>query len=132
MTLLLSLMMITGNNLNNMVRLQFRPRTTFNADLKRLGRIDPTIIDDVRSAIDELLENGSLSGEYGDHPLKRRLSGYREFHVRDTPHGKQPSDTNDVLVIWYIERHELVAVGVQVGSHDRLFSNKNSSKKYYK
>ena len=52
MTLLLSLMMITGNNLNNMVRLQFRPRATFNADLKRLGRIDPTIIDDVRSAID--------------------------------------------------------------------------------
>lgn len=132
MTLLLSLMMIIGNNLNNMVRLQFRPRATFNADLKRLGRIDPTIIDDVRSAIDELLENGSLSGEYGDHPLKRRLSGYREFHVRDTPHGKQPSDTNDVLVIWYIERHELVAVGVRVGSHDRLFSNKNSSKKYYK
>lgn len=122
MTLLLSLTMITGNNLNNMVRLQFRPRATFNADLKRLGRIDPAIIDDVRSAIDELLENGSLSGEYGDHPLKRRLSGYREFHVRDTPHGKQPSDNNDVLVIWYIERHELVAVGVRVGSHDRLFS----------
>lgn len=122
MTLLLSLTMITGNNLNNMVRLQFRPRATFNADLKRLGRIDPAIIDDVRSAIDELLENGSLSGEYGDHPLKRRLSGYREFHVRDTPHGKQPSDTNDVLVIWYIERHELVAVGVRVGSYDRLFS----------
>lgn len=26
-----------------MGKLQFRPRATFNADLKRLGRIDPTI-----------------------------------------------------------------------------------------
>jgi mRNA interferase YafQ len=115
-----------------MAKLQFRPRATFNADLRRLGRLDSTIIDDVRAAIDELLENGSLTKEYGDHPLKRRLAGYREFHVRDTPHGKQPNDTNDVLVIWYKERNELIAVGVRVGSHDRLFPNQNSSKKYHK
>lgn len=114
-----------------MAKLQFRPRATFNADLKRLGRLDPTIIDDVRAAIDELLENGSLAEEYGDHPLKRRLAGYREFHVRDTPHGKQPNETNDVLVIWYKERNELIAVGVRAGSHDRLFPNQNSSKKYH-
>lgn len=41
-----------------------------------------------------------LPDEYDDHPLKRRLAGYREFHVRDTPHGKHPNDINDVLVIW--------------------------------
>ncbi|GHV96885.1 hypothetical protein lacNasYZ03_09750 [Lactobacillus nasalidis] len=68
-----------------MAKLRFRPRATFNADLKRLGRLDPTIIDDIRAAIDEILETGSLPDEYGDHPLKRRLAGYREFHVRDTP-----------------------------------------------
>ncbi|RHW54274.1 type II toxin-antitoxin system YafQ family toxin [Lactobacillus bombicola] len=115
-----------------MTRLQFRPRATFKADLKQLGRLDPTIIDDVRVAIDELLENGTLSDEYGDHPLKRRLSGYRELHVRDTPRKKQPNDINDVLVIWYVERNELIAVGVRVGAHDRLFSNQNSLKKYHK
>ncbi|MBB1068919.1 type II toxin-antitoxin system YafQ family toxin [Limosilactobacillus sp. RRLNB_1_1] len=115
-----------------MAKLRFRPRATFNADLKRLGRLDPTIIDDVQAAIDELLENGTLSDEYDDHPLKRRLSGYREFHVRDTPRGKQPNDINDVLVIWYVEHNELIVVGVRVGSHDRLFPNQNSSKKYHK
>lgn len=115
-----------------MTRLQFRPRATFNADLKRLGRLDPTIIDDVRAAINELLESGSLSAEYGDHPLHRRLSGYRKFHIRDTPCGKQPNDITDALVICYVEHNDLVAVGVRVGSHDRLFSNQNSSKKYRK
>ena len=115
-----------------MARLQFRPRATFNADLKRLGRLDPTIIDDVRAAIDELLENGVLPDEYDDHPLKRRLAAYRQFHVRDTTHGKHPNDIHDVLVIWYVERNELIAVGVRVGSHDRLFPNQNSLKKYHK
>ena len=115
-----------------MAKRQFRPRATFKADLKRLCRLDQTIIDDVRAAIDELLENGSLSEEFGDHPLKRRLAGYREFHVRDTPHGEQSNDTNDVLVIWYKERNELVAVGVRVGSHDQLFSGQNRSKRYPK
>jgi len=115
-----------------MAKLRFRPRATFNADLKRLGRLDPTIIDEVRAAIDQILETGQLPDEYNDHPLKRRWDGYREFHVRDTPHGERLSDINDVLVIWYIERNELVAVGVRVGSHNRLFPNQNSSKKYRK
>lgn len=115
-----------------MTKLSFRPRATFNADLKRLGRLDPSIIDEVREAIDEILETGKLPAEYNDHPLKRRLSRYWEFHVHDTPKNEQPSDINDVLVIWYIERNELVVLGVRVGSHDRLFSNQNSSTKYHK
>lgn len=115
-----------------MVKLKFRPRATFNADLKRLGRLDPTIIDEVRAAIDEILGTRTLPDEYNDHPLGRKLAGYREFHVRDASSGEKPNDINDVLVIWYIERDELVAVGVRVGSHNRLFPNQNSSKKYRK
>lgn len=113
-----------------MSKLRFRPRATFNADLKRLGRIDPKIIDEIKYAIDEILETGALPKEYADHSLKRRLSGYREFHVRDTPKGEQPSDINDVIVIWYIEHNDLVVVGVRAGSHNRLFANQNSSRKY--
>lgn len=115
-----------------MAKLKFRPRETFNVDLRRLGRLDPTIVDEVRAAIEMLLETGTLPDEYGDHSLQRRLAGYREFHVRDTPQGEIPSDINDVLVIWYRERNNLVAVGVQIGSHERLFPNQNSSKKYRK
>ena len=47
-----------------MTKLSFRPRATFNADLKRLGRLDPSIIDEVREAIDEILETGKLPAEY--------------------------------------------------------------------
>lgn len=36
-----------------MTKLSFRPRATFNADLKRLGRLDPSIIDEVRETINE-------------------------------------------------------------------------------
>ncbi len=82
-----------------MAKLKFRLRVTFNADLKRLGRLDPTIVDEVRAAIEMLLETGMLPDEYGDHSLQRRLAGYREFHVCDTPQGELPSDINDVLVI---------------------------------
>ncbi|ABX27181.1 hypothetical protein lhv_2502 [Lactobacillus helveticus DPC 4571] len=115
-----------------MSKLVFRPRATFNADMRRLGKLDPTIIDDVRVAIEELLETGTLSEEYRDHPLKRRLADYREFHVRDTPKGEQPNDINDVLVIWYIEHNNLVVVGVRVGSHQRLFPGLNKSRKFRK
>lgn len=82
-----------------MAKLKFRPRVTFNADLKRLGRLDPTIVDKVRVAIEMLLETGTLSDEYGDHSLQRRLAGYREFHVRDTPQGELLSEINDTPVV---------------------------------
>lgn len=115
-----------------MEKLKFRPRVTFNADLKRLGCLDPTIVDEVRAAIEMLLETGTLPDEYGNHSLQRRLAGYREFHAHDTPQGELPSDINDVLVIWYRERNDLVAVGVRIGSHERLFPHQNRSKKYRK
>lgn len=105
-----------------MARLQFRPRATFNADLKL----------SIQLLLMMYEQRLILPDEYDYHPLKRRLAGYREFHVRDTPHGKHPNDINYVLVIWYVERNELIAVGVRVGSHDRLFPNQNSLKKYHK
>ena len=42
----------------------FRPRKTFNADLARLGKLDPSIIDDIHEAIDIL-----LNGTYGQGNL---------------------------------------------------------------
>lgn len=101
----------------------FRPRKTINADLAYLGRIDPSIIDDIREAVDILLNGDVLPQEYKDHELQRKYSGYREFHVRDTPKGKRPSETNDVLVIYKIDHQDLVLVAVRTGSHSVLFNN---------
>lgn len=39
-----------------MKRVKYRPRAAFNVNLKRLGRLDPTIIDEVKDAINEILE----------------------------------------------------------------------------
>ncbi|WP_143462407.1 type II toxin-antitoxin system YafQ family toxin [Levilactobacillus enshiensis] len=110
-------------------RLRFRPRKTFNADLKRLAALDANIVDEVRTAIEILLAGESLPDEFNDHPLQRRLSGYREFHLRDTPLGKQPTDNNDILVVYTIDQRALVLIGIRIGSHERLFPAQNRSTK---
>lgn len=115
-----------------MKRLRFKPRATFNADLSRLAILDETIVDEVHAAVDLLLEQGRLPPEFDDHKLHRRFSGYNEFHLRDTPNGKKPSDVNDVLVVYRIDEDELVLIGIRAGSHKRLFSGGKRSKKYRK
>ena len=70
--------------------------------------------------------------EFEDHELNRRMSGYNEFHLRDTPKNKTPSETNDVLVAYTLDTDELVLIGIRVESHDRLFPGQNRSKRYRK
>ena len=65
-----------------MKKLRFKPRATFNADLKRLASLDKSIIDEVRAAIDLLLEQQQLPPEFEDHELNRRMSGYNNFLTR--------------------------------------------------
>ncbi|MFD1549514.1 type II toxin-antitoxin system YafQ family toxin [Levilactobacillus fuyuanensis] len=115
-----------------MKKLKFKPRMTFTADLKRLAKLDNTIIDEVRAAIDLLLETHSLPEEFRDHALTRRWAGYREFHLRDTLTGQQPADHNDVLVVYAIDEDALILIGLRVGSHDRLFSEQDSSVKFHR
>ncbi|WP_251576288.1 type II toxin-antitoxin system YafQ family toxin [Limosilactobacillus agrestimuris] len=106
-----------------MPKYSFRPRKTFNNDLNYLGKIDPSIIDDIREPIEILLNGDELPEEYNDHNLKRKYAGYREFHVRDTPKGGTPSETNDVLVIYKKDVQDLILVAVRTGSHSKLFNN---------
>jgi len=115
-----------------MSRLRFKPRATFTADLKRLSNLDRTIVVEIKAAIAVLLEEQTLPAEFKDHRLSRRLAGYREFHLRDTPNGKNPSDCNDVLVVYSIDTDTLILIGIRVGSHHRLFPNQNSTTKYRK
>ena len=106
--------------------MHFKPRKTFENDLSRLSKLDITIIDEIRSAIDLLLENDALPEEYADHALSRKWAGYREFHVGDAIKGETPTDMNDVLVIYRWDLDDLVPVGVRAGSHNRLFDGSNS------
>ncbi|MCF1685732.1 type II toxin-antitoxin system YafQ family toxin [Tetragenococcus halophilus] len=115
-----------------MKKLKFKPRSTFNVDLKRLASIDWTIIAEVREAVDLLLETGKLPEEFGDHELSRRMAGYYEFHLRDTPQEKQPNEVNDVLVVYTIDENELILISVRDGLHDYLCPGQNSSAGYHK
>lgn len=115
-----------------MTRLKFKPRKTFLTDLKRLALLDTTIVPEVRAAIDLLLESQTLPAEFDDHELTRRMTGYREFHLRDTPNGTRPSESNDVLIVYAVDATDLILVGIRAGSHQRLFGNQNSAKRYRK
>jgi len=111
---------------------KFKPRETFIADLKRLGRLDHSIISEIRAAIEMLLENQHLPADFQEHRLKRQFSAYQEFHLRDTPVVKQPNDINDVVIIYTVDISELTFIGIRAGSHALLFKDQNTSVKYQK
>ncbi|CCK83675.1 Putative uncharacterized protein [Lactobacillus equicursoris 66c] len=115
-----------------MACLFFKPRQTFDYDLRRLARIDRTIVSEIREAIEILLDGQELPKEFNDHALTRKYEGYREFHLRDTPKGKQPSELNDVVVIYTVDDQNLTLIAVRAGAHSELFSGSNNSRKYRK
>lgn len=115
-----------------MVKLNFRPRKSFEKHLRYLGKLDPTIVDEVRAAIEILLEGEKLPEDFQDHDLERKLAGYSEFHVRDTPKGQQPTEINDIVIIYKIEFQDLVLVAVDIGSHVKMFGSANTKSKYRK
>lgn len=110
-------------------KLRFKPRKTFNADLKHLATIDHQIVDEVRAAIEVLLTGHALPAEFGDHQLQRRLADYHEFHLRDTPKGQQPNERNDIVVIYAVDEDDLILIGIRIGTHDKLFFKQNHANK---
>lgn len=107
------------------MKYQFKPRKVFERSLTYLGRLDPSIIDEVKDAIRILLNGDKLPGEFRDHALEGNLANYHDFHLRDTPKGQQPTETNDVVVIYKFEEQDLVLVAIDIGSHKKMFSNQN-------
>lgn len=61
--------------------------------------------------------------------LQRRLAGYHEFHLRDTPKGQQPNERDDVVVIYAVDEDDLILIGIRIGTHDKLFFKQNHANK---
>ncbi len=112
-------MITTGAN--SMSKLRFRPSKDFNVELKRLAKLDKSIVSEVKSAIDILLENYELPSEFRDHQLNGELSDYREFHIRDTPKNKKPSEINDIIITYSINYGDLVLTAIHIGTHKKNF-----------
>ncbi|MDR0300295.1 MAG: type II toxin-antitoxin system YafQ family toxin [Streptococcaceae bacterium] len=99
------------------------PTPQFIKDIQYLNRLDITIKSDISAALDILLETRELPEDFQDHALTGLLATNREFHVRDTAAGSQPSEINDVLVIYRWRNKRLTLVAIAAGSPDKLFSN---------
>lgn len=52
-----------------------------------------------------------------------------EFHLRDTPKGQQPTEINDIVVIYKVNNQDLVLVAVNIGSHKKLFHGRYHKKR---
>ena len=61
----------------------------------------------------QLMMRAVLPDDFQDHPLTRKMSGYREFHFRNTPKGNEPNESSDVLVVYRIDEVALILIGIR-------------------
>lgn len=77
--------------------------------LKHSG-IKPSVKKKIEQTIDMLAKGQKLPLNYKDHSLNGELSKYRECHIK-----------GDLLLIYKIEKENLILVLVNIGSHSQLF-----------
>lgn len=77
--------------------------------LKHSG-IKSSVKKKIEQTIDVLAKGQKLPLGYKDHSLNGELSKYRECHVQ-----------SDLLLIYKIEKENLILVLVDIGSHSQLF-----------
>lgn len=84
----------------------------FEKSLKKIRRAGLTKKNEevLAAVIDALAGGKTLDRKYKDHQLKGEHKAYRECHV-----------LNDVVLMYMIEKRELVLVLIDIGSHSRLF-----------
>lgn len=67
-------------------------------------------VDKLNLIIDKIAGGEKLEEKYRDHKLRGDLRDFRECHIAP-----------DILLIYRIEKRELVLVLVNIGSHSELF-----------
>lgn len=77
--------------------------------LKHSG-IKPSVKNKIEHTIDMLARGEKLPLRYKDHSLNGELSKYRECHIQ-----------GDLLLIYKIEKENLILILVNIGSHSQLF-----------
>ena len=81
----------------------------FKKDLK-LARKRGLKLDHLTAVVNTLASEESLDKKYRDHALSGNYKNYRECHIKP-----------DLLLIYKIEKTELVLYAVHIGSHSDLF-----------
>ena len=76
----------------------------------KLAGLAKTKIETIEFVINTLASNKKLSQKHKDHQLKGELASYRECHI-----------SNDLLLVYKIEKDELILILVDIGSHSQIF-----------
>jgi mRNA interferase YafQ len=84
----------------------------FEKSIERLKKsgLKQKHVDELYFVIGVLSTGGKLGLEYRDHKLHGVYDGYRECHIQ-----------GDLLLVYKIEKTELVLVLIDIGSHSYLF-----------
>lgn len=92
------------------MQMTIRYQTTFKKDFKRIKKrgYDMRLLEKV---IADLASGTDLDEKYRDHALSGEWSGYRECHI-----------TSDWLLIYKIEKKELILFLTRTGTHAELFN----------
>ena len=84
----------------------------FETSIERLKNsgIKSSIKKKIEQTIDLLASGKKLPPSYRNHNLNGELSRYRECHIK-----------GDLLLIYRIEKENLILILVNIGSHSQLF-----------
>ncbi|QTQ17042.1 type II toxin-antitoxin system YafQ family toxin [Treponema parvum] len=90
------------------MKYKFDYTTRFKKDYRKL--IDQSVIDEVDTVIEKLLNGKLLEKKYKDHALSGSYKGCRDCHIRP-----------DLVLIYKKNNEILVLTALRVGTHSELF-----------
>ncbi len=82
----------------------------YSKAIKKLVKAGKAKLTDVNLAINILANAKPLPAGYRDHKLRGEYEGFRECHIQ-----------GDLLLVYKIEKKELILLLVDIGSHSYLF-----------
>ena len=82
----------------------------FKKSLKKYHKQDLKLINELKKILNLLILEKKLDDKYKNHKLKGRFKNCFECHVKP-----------DVLLIYKIEKQELLILILRIGSHSKLF-----------
>ncbi|MFH1263036.1 MAG: type II toxin-antitoxin system YafQ family toxin [Pseudomonadota bacterium] len=88
--------------------LRLRSTRQFEKDYRQLADRFPKLRKELSDVVDLLRSSSPLPARYRDHPLRGRLSGLRDCHVR-----------GDVVLLYYVEEQATLVL-VRIGTHSQL------------
>lgn len=87
--------------------------SAFKTEIKKIKNAKDKA--ELKFVLDTLLAEKTLDVKYRDHALSGNYKNYRECHIKP-----------DLLLIYKIEKEELVLYAVHIGSHSDLFKKQDS------